>query len=170
MAKLYPNIIIDSKSKAETKIFNIFKNFSDDFYIIHSLPWLSLLTSKKIGRFTPEGEIDFVILNKHYGILCIEIKGGFITYKQHTYFTNGNMIKDPYEQIQDNQHYLRGIINNMRIGYCVGFPDSEKPNFTNDKQFITFDIHDLGHLENKIIGIFEYWKNAIKKELQRKMR
>jgi len=163
MAKLYPNIITDNKSKAETKVFNIFKTFSDDFHIIHSLPWLSLLTSKKIDRFTSEGEIDFVILNKNYGILCLEIKGGIISYKQHTYFTNGNRIKDPYVQVQDNQHYLRDMVNNIRIGYCVGFPDSEKPEFANDKSVITFDIHDLDNLENKIIMIFQYWKRVIKK-------
>jgi len=76
MATLYPNSIINSKSNAEIKIFKIFKTFSDDFHIIHSLPWLSLLTAHERNRYTPEGEIDFIILHKNYGILCIEIKGG----------------------------------------------------------------------------------------------
>jgi len=164
MATLYPNSIINSKSNAETKIFKIFKTFSDDFHIIHSLPWLSLLTAHERNRYTPEGEIDFIILHKNYGILCIEIKGGIISYRKHAYFTNGShRIKNPYEQIRDSEHYLRNIIDNTLIGYCVGFPDSEKPNTVDDHPLITFDINDLDRLEDKIIGIFEFWKKSIKK-------
>jgi DNA replication protein DnaC len=166
MANLYPNIIINHKSNAEVKIFNIFKTFSNDFHIIHSLPWLSILTANEQNRFTPEGEIDFVILHKNYGILCIEIKGGRISYRKNAYFTNGNnRIKNPFDQVRDSNHYLRKVVDNILIGYCVGFPDSEKPKFIDNHPSITFDIHDLENLENKIISIFQYWKQCIKKKI-----
>ncbi len=164
MANLYPNTIINCKSNAEIKIFNIFKTFSNDFHIIHSLPWLSRITANKRGRYTPEGEIDFVILHKKYGVLCLEIKGGRITYREHAYFTNGqNEIKNPYEQVRENNHFLRPIVDNILIGYAVGFPDSVKPNLIDDQQDITFDINDLDYLENKIVSIYNYWKLSIRK-------
>ena len=165
MANLYPNTIINSKSDAEIKIFNIFKNFSNDFHIIHSLPWLSILTSKKIGRYNPEGEIDFVILHKSYGILCLEIKGGRISYKRHAYFTYNERIRNPYEQVRDNQHHIINFINkkNILIGYSVGFPDSIKPLYCDNQLDITFDINDLDTLEDKIIEIYKYWQIAMPK-------
>ena len=105
MAHLYPESIFNSKSNGETKIFKIFKTFSDDFHIIHSLPWLSLHTAKETNRYTPEGEIDFVILHKDYGVLCVEIKGGRISYRKNAYFTNdNNKIKNPYDQVRDSLH------------------------------------------------------------------
>lgn len=167
MAKLYPNTIIKSNSNAEIRIFKIFQNFSDDFHIIHSLPWLSIFTANERNRYTPEGEIDFIVLHKDYGVLCIEIKGGIISYRKNAYFTNGsNRIKNPYEQIRDNHHWLRkNIIDNILIGYCVGFPDSKKPNGIDEQPRITFDINDLENLEDKIINIFQYWQQSIRKKI-----
>ena len=164
MAKMYPNNITICNSPAEKKLFNIFKNFSDDYHIIHSLAWLS---KKMINttRYSPEGEIDFVIINKEFGILCIEVKGGIITYKEHAYFTSNNtQIKNPYHQVRTNTHFVREnittILKNSLIGYAVGFPDCIASKLNDDHPFITFDLNDLSNLEKKIENIFFYWKKS----------
>ena len=164
MAKMYPNNITICNSPAEKKLFNIFKNFSDDYHIIHSLAWLS---KKMINttRYSPEGEIDFVIINKEFGILCIEVKGGIITYKEHAYFTSNNtQIKNPYHQVRTNTHFVREnittILKNSLVGYAVGFPDCIASKLNDDHQYITFDLNNLSNLEEKIENIFFYWKKS----------
>lgn len=166
MAVLYPNNINLCKSPAEKRLFNIFKTFSDEYHIIHSLSWLSGLMVEETNRFSPEGEIDFVIINKKFGILCIEVKGGRITYKNHAYFTTGGIpIKDPYLQARDNAHYLRknisSILNKTLIGYAVGTPDTIAPKLSDDHSTVTFDLEDINKLENKIESIFLFWKRTL---------
>lgn len=168
MAHMYPESSSRIKYSGEKKLFERFKVFSDDFYIIHSLPWLSQQVSNEIKRFTPEGEIDFVILHKKFGILCVEVKGGRVSYNKHAYFSNGKPIKNPYEQARDNNHYLRKQISseveNVLFGYCVAFPDVKSPPFSDEDKEITFDIDDIKDLENKILGIYKYWAKIMPKK------
>ena len=55
---------------------------SDDWYIFHSLNWKD---RSKNGRIT-WGEADFVIFNKMYGILVVEVKSGGISFKDGKWY------------------------------------------------------------------------------------
>ncbi|MGP2656144.1 DNA/RNA helicase domain-containing protein [Malaciobacter sp. WC5094] len=172
MANIYPNSIDLCRSNAEKKVLNRFKNFSNKFHIIQNLPWVSEYVMNLTKRFSPEGEVDFIILHEDYGMLALEIKGGNISYRRHAFFTNGFKLKqDPYEQSRCSAHYLRDFIKNLStkivIGYSVAFPDSKKPDFEDFRKKITFDIDDLKDLEIRILEIFRFWKTVyIKKNIK----
>lgn len=78
MVHLIPNDRVEEEmnnSGAEWILYNKFKSLSDDYYIFHSvnIP----VKDTNIGYLT-EKEIDFIIFNPYYGILCVEVKGGSI--------------------------------------------------------------------------------------------
>ena len=75
MAKIYPEIVYDfHNSLGEFQIFESLKKLPDDWNIYYSLNWNS---RSKNGRIT-WGEADFVIFNRQYGMLVIEVKSGGI--------------------------------------------------------------------------------------------
>lgn len=165
MAHIYPDTINLCKSNAEKKVLDKFRAFSNKFHIIQNFPWVSTYITNIPGRFSPEGEVDFIILHEDFGMLALEIKGGNISYNNHAFFTNNDRLKqDPYEQSRNSSHLLREYINELSrdiiVGDAVAFPDSEKPQFLDYRQYITFDSNDLSNLENMIISIFEYWKDS----------
>lgn len=165
MAHIYPDTINLCKSNAEKKVLDKFRTFSNKFHIIQNFPWVSTYITTIPGRSSPEGEIDFIILHEDFGMLALEIKGGNISYNNHAFFTNNDRLKqDPYEQSRNSSHLLREYINELAkdiiVGDAVAFPDSDKPQFSDYRQYITFDSNDLSNLENMIISIFEYWRDS----------
>ena len=74
---------------------------SDDFVVIHSVPWLSGAAQAIDGRAVPIGEIDFLILHPDLGILALEVKGGEIMYNRthFVYLLSGEKL-DPLRQVQ----------------------------------------------------------------------
>ena len=172
MAYLYPDVIRECKSPAEKELFARFKNFSNDFHIIHSLPWLSSYVQevfyKQRKKFTPEGEIDFVILHKDFGILCLEIKGGQIRYDGHSYFNATRRLnKNPYDQSREGKYLIKDILKEkflkINVGYALGIPHVSAPFFNEETNEITFDKNDLNKLEDKIISIYHYWNKLQEK-------
>ncbi|MGE7364878.1 nuclease-related domain-containing protein, partial [Staphylococcus cohnii] len=67
-----------NNSEAEKKLYEAFKNLSDDYYVFHSTN-----IPVKNGKRILDKEIDFIIFNPSYGILCIEVKGGLIKYEDN---------------------------------------------------------------------------------------
>lgn len=109
MAKIYPEIEEDYHgSYGEFQIFESLKQLPNDWYIYHSLNWKD---RSKNGRIT-WGEADFVIFNKNYGILVIEVKSGGISFKDgkwlQTRLDNSevNEMKNPFNQANRSKYKL----------------------------------------------------------------
>lgn len=74
---------------------------SNDFLVMHSLPWV-YPARDDIDAPAREGEADFLILQKQYGVLVLEVKGGEIILKNRMWHrrTKAGLkeIKDPVRQ------------------------------------------------------------------------
>jgi uncharacterized CHY-type Zn-finger protein len=127
-----------NNSKAEKNLYGAFKNLSDDYYVFHSTN-----IPVKNGKRILDKEIDFIIFNPSYGILCIEVKGGHIKYennilrqKKSKKVCDQNNESDykkiyPYKQLKKVKYSL---VNALKTKYpkgvrayeiysCVWFPD-----------------------------------------------
>lgn len=109
MAKIYPEIVEDYHgSYGEFQIFESLKQLPNDWYIYHSLNWKD---RSKNGRII-WGEADFVIFNKNYGILVVEVKSGGISFKDgkwlQTRLDNSeiNEMKNPFNQANRSKYKL----------------------------------------------------------------
>ncbi|MBZ9067305.1 NERD nuclease, partial [Escherichia coli] len=65
MAEMIPAFgPIDNNSYGEKTVYTLLKEgLSDDFTVIHSLPWLSAATRNLGVKLPPSGEIDFLVLH-----------------------------------------------------------------------------------------------------------
>lgn len=109
MAKIYPEIVEDYHgSYGEFQIFESLKQLPNDWYIYHSLNWKD---RSKNGRIT-WGEADFVIFNKNYGILVVEVKSGGISFKDGKWLqtrldnSETNEMKNPFNQANRSKYKL----------------------------------------------------------------
>ncbi len=171
---MYPEEPFNTNSQAETNMFYFLKKqLSEDFIILHSFAWLSSFLQKT--GYTPEKEIDFLILHKIYGVLVLEVKGGDIKYKGYCYFSNNKKINHPDKQAASNMHAFRKLIlDNLGLTYSVGFavvfPDTfydknnTPPSLVIQNIKLIIDKNDICNLETKIIEIMLYWKKQFNKE------
>ncbi len=179
MARMFPKIGPQNTGshKAEPDIYwRLSKQLSDEFTVIHSLPWLASAAREIDNRFVPTGEIDFLILHQELGILAIEVKGGILIHDrtEFVYKKTGDRV-DPVGQVRRGVHALARWLNqsgsgSWRIGYCVIFPNSEMrgsipipliDHTVNPSRRIVLDITSLNTLGEEIQEIMEYWKKAL---------
>ncbi len=179
MARMFPtDSPQDTGSRtAEPIVYRRLKEqLSDEFVVIHSLPWLASVAKEIDSRSVPTGEIDFLILHQNLGILAIEVKGGIFTYNrtEFVYKRTGQVI-DPVRQVRRGVHALAKLLHesgagSWRIGYCLIFPESEMQeaipisliDFTvQPPQPIVFDISDLNNLGTNIQDVMTYWKKSL---------
>ena len=164
-------------TKAEPDLYwRLSKNLSDEFTVIHSLPWLASVSKEIDGRSVPTGEIDFLILHRELGILAVEVKGGIFIHDrtEFVYKRTGARI-DPIRQVRRGTHALAKWLHESgsgkwRIGYCILFPNSEMReaipiallDFTvNPPQPIILDINALNDIGKNIQDVMIYWKKAL---------
>jgi hypothetical protein len=122
----------DTNSRREKKIYNLLKQgLSDEFTVIHSLPWLASEVKKNYPKYPPTGEIDFLIIHKSLGLLTLEIKGGVQRVEEglFIYAKTGNS-SNHLQQMRRNTHGLAQALGSdyglyFRIGYALVVPDSE---------------------------------------------
>ena len=176
MAIIYPEEILDdTKSSAERKLFEIFKNeLSNDFTVFHSVAWVS--RTNKSG--TLDKEIDFLIAHPQKGILVIEVKGGRIQFDGSTgnwssVDRNGKThnIKNPINQAKDARYSLYRKLKTVKstrmfkypIYHAICFPDItvEHDIKLDIPKMIVIDQYDIGRLETTINHIYEYWGRNI---------
>ncbi len=93
----------------EGTVFQALKKLPDDYYVFHSVS-----INEVRNRVYVEREIDFVVVNKNKGILCIEAKNGYnITYRDREwYYSSGKMMKHggPYKQVSTAKHALYNVL------------------------------------------------------------
>lgn len=119
MAKIYPTFTDDFHSSlGEYKIFNALKKLPDDWYVLYSLNWNNKLQSGKVQW----GEADFVILNRIYGLLVIEVKSGGIEYKEGNWIQTRldnfekNPMKNPFKQADKSKYKFISLLDNVLYG------------------------------------------------------
>ncbi|MFO0210319.1 MAG: NERD domain-containing protein, partial [Pseudanabaena sp.] len=179
MAKMFPKASPQNtgSTRAEPDLYwRLSKNLSDEFTVIHSLPWLASVSKEIDGRSVPTGEIDFLILHRELGILAVEVKGGIFTHDrtEFVYKRTGQKI-DPIRQVRRGTHALAQWLHESgagsgRIGYCIFFPHSEMreaipialiDRTVNPPQSIVLDINALNDIGRSIQDVMIYWKKAL---------
>jgi AAA domain/Nuclease-related domain len=179
MARMFPEVGPQNtgSTRAEPDIYwRLSKQLSDEFIVIHSLPWLASAAKEIDGRSVPTGEIDFLVLHQELGILAVEVKGGIFTHDrtEFVYKKTGERI-DPIRQVRRGTHALAQWLHesgygSWRIGYCILFPHSEIreaipialiDRTVNPPQLIVLDINALNNLGENIRDVMIYWKQAL---------
>lgn len=135
MANMYPASLFepDAHSSGEVKLFDALRDQLDDSWeAYHSTSW----TMRKGERGAWDGEIDFVVAHPDQGVLCIEAKGGAVSFDDGRWLRkeSGAWVaydEDPFRQAVRNQHTLRDLMNgmprwkdrNVLLGHAVSFPE-----------------------------------------------
>jgi len=177
MARMIPSggPNLTASPKAEPDVYWRLAKLSDDFVVIHSLPWLCAAVKTLDPKYAPTGELDFIVLHPNLGILAVEVKGGKFKYDQNKFvFTKTNQVFDPVGQLRRGTFALSAWLKSVgvytSVGYAAIFPDVSTKNsplplaFQDPtvKKKISIDYTDLPQLEKRIAEIMEYWVNALK--------
>lgn len=165
MAIMYPSHPLLTNSAGEVTVFERLKQaLSDEWSVFHSYRW-----NRNIGL----RENDFILINKLYGIIVVEVKGGRVECLGHgewrvtDRFAMCHKIQDPYKQVAQGQvKIFRELENHLRQYYhnavkcfrCVIFPDVSERElcFHNvNMRRITLLKEDLyaSNLEDRLINI-----------------
>lgn len=169
--KMLPPYYSENRSNAEIKVFEMLQDLPLEGTVLHSLG----IAEHRDKVF---GEIDFVVLCKQ-GILCLEVKGGFVRREQGVWiFENreGKVTRkeeSPFQQVVGNMFSLRDHLGKL-LGYqhpilrcqfaCgVIFPDMS---FTRKGidiiPEIIFDNRNSDRdLASYIERVFKYWNDRI---------
>lgn len=108
--KLPASVLNDPRRKAEVRVYRALEaGLGPKWTVFYSRPWLGeTATGAEI-----DGECDFVVAHPELGVLCIEVKGGGITYdpetdQHHSIDRDGlrHKIKNPVEQARRSKHEL----------------------------------------------------------------
>lgn len=165
-------------SRGEQLVYYLLKEkLSNDFTVVHSLPWLSAAARGNASNKAITGEIDFLIVHADLGVLAVEIKGG--AHKVHAlafvHIKSGTATR-AVEQVRASTHGLAkwlGVNPGLRqkLGYALVFPHSDfkdqivstaLTDVTADPpESIVIDKSGLLTLGQRIVEIMTYWKRAL---------
>ena len=111
-AHMIPPIPKDfDKYSNEGMVFNALKKLPEEYYVFHNVVVNDVVNHELIER-----EIDFVVVNRKKGVLCIEAKNGRgIRFSDRTwYYTNGEVMRHggPYNQAAGAKRALRARMLN----------------------------------------------------------
>lgn len=135
--KLPPDVENNPLRATELKVYHRLQHqLSDDWVAFYSRPWLGLTpTGDEV-----DGECDFVIAHALHGVLCVEVKGGSVSWNPDTdRWTSRDRhniphyIKDPVAQARHSKHqileHLKTLpgLGHRRLSarHGVIFPDCE---------------------------------------------
>lgn len=107
--RLIPNVNLDEiqHGSERTVAKALMATLDDGWTIFHNYCWLRSQLGYKTNHLV-EGEADFVLLHRKWGLLVLEVKGGDIAYDVDDcqWLQNGGKMKDPFKQAQKNMHAL----------------------------------------------------------------
>lgn len=179
MAVMFPKkeYLSEETPYAERVIYDALETqLPSSFIVFHSFCW----NKKRYGKYPIWYENDFIILNKDYGALVLEVKGGKIRFENNlciqtnidtgheSILSEGN---DPLSQAKRGKFYLEDLIDNIYenlherfiIQPCIAFPLSIvnsntelPPNYSNIKDII-LDANSIKDLGKEIIKIFDFY-------------
>jgi len=167
MARMYPEFLGEeyTSTNPEAIVFESLKQLPDTYSIIHS---------KKVkggSKHREEVELDFIIFDGKKNLICLEVKGGEITFDAHQnkWFQNGNeMQKKPDWQASRACHavieFLGRDATNVNINWALCFPQSTKESkqtkISEVPSELILDESNLDSFSDSIAGIVKY--NEIK--------
>lgn len=114
---------------SEKDVYNFLSKLNDDFYVFHSVQWV-----KKNHKWkTTWKENDFLILNKKFGMLVLEVKGGEIHYKNGVFHQINILTRedhildekkknDPLSQAIDGAYHYRKLFDSIEYDFANRFP------------------------------------------------
>lgn len=166
MAIMYPETINleETISEAEIFVFNELKEKLDSTWtVFHSVKWIS---NGMVSQ--SEGECDFVLINKDYGILIIEVKGGKVSSANGKWYSINRYnekveISNPQNEADKSKFIIINKLKNERfrayVTTAVWFPDTDiKKNFLplDMPREIILDVNSSKDIEKNLIDIFKY--------------
>jgi len=165
MARMIPPEFDDiNKSEAERLLYQkLNESFDDNWIIFHSYS----LEGRNRENKLVDAEIDFLLLNKEYGILVLEVKGGQIKCEDAVWYQNGIKIKDPIKQVQSNKYkiieHLKSYLKAdppLAIGHAICFPDFfENGNkLPRGHEAITITARSIDYLFNAVTSVMKQKK------------
>lgn len=120
MAIMIPSIPNDyTPESREGELFGSLQKLSNDYYVFHSFHIVNVTNDD-----WKENEIDFVIFNRHKGIVCLEAKAGRVQCTNgQWYYASGHKMRDPFGQANSNKWKLYNEIfsfygNNDILMHC----------------------------------------------------
>jgi hypothetical protein len=168
-------------SNGEKLLYHLLKDqLSDEFLVIHSLPWLGSAAHQLAGvpRPVATGELDFLIIHPELGVLALEVKGGAHRVQGLAFVHIGSSTSSrAVEQVRRNTHGLAKWLGidpklRFRIGYGLIFPHSDFRGQTistaltdrtiDPPETIVIDKSQLANVGSRIRSIMEYWRAALK--------
>lgn len=170
---------LETESYGEKVLFKVIKDqLSDDFTVVHSLPWLCAAVKEISEWFAPTGEIDFLIIHRELGVLVLEVKSGRyrVDGLEFIHLKSGKCIT-PVHQTRRNLHGLAQWLGTdrslrLRMGYGLVFPDSEFGDAiistalvdvsVTPSQSIVVDKGQIPQLGVRIVEMMQYWKATLK--------
>ena len=169
---MYPTSLFesDTDSAGEVKLFDALRDQLDDWWeAYHSTSW----TMRAGERGSWDGEIDFVVAHPDSGVLCIEAKGGAVSfidgrwhYKQRGEWKPYE--RDPFDQAVHNENTLRRLMEEMPgwkdrkvlSGHAVSFPEASVQNVRRlppeAPRPLIIDRNDVGSLDEAIKRVFGF--------------
>lgn len=160
MATMIPDKPYNTKSEGEIRVFEALQDgLTDDYYVFHSLRWK--------GKRKIHGEADFVIFNRHKGVMIIEVKSGIIEHRNRTFYQRRRdtgkerRIKDPERQAYDSNFEIYNLlidnnINDCMVCHAVWFPSVEfEYNNNLPPEYSVKTLFDISDLEDPLWAINE---------------
>lgn len=165
------------KSYGEVQVYRALKEaLPDGYYVFAQVAWIL----KRENDEARDGETDFVIMHPQFGYLCIEVKGGGISFNVTTdqWFSTDrhgieHSIKNPIQQAKNAKYSIRAKLletdlgdlfkeSKIPCGHAVFFPD-----ITDTSSISRLDLpENLIGTYNNMLGIrkwvndcFDYWNN-----------
>lgn len=126
MARMYPEVFPGQFNDAnpEFLVYQRLRSLPDSYLVFYSK---RLQGGALFGR--PECEIDFIVWNQKDVLICLEVKGGTLSYDgaQDCWQQNGQvMSKSPDRQASAASHtlleVLRGELRNVNVDWALCFP------------------------------------------------
>jgi len=170
MARMYPEFLGDeyTSTNPEAIVFESLKQLPDHYAVIHS---------KKIkggSKHREEVELDFIIFDGKKNLICLEVKGGEISFDGQTnrWFQNGKeMHKKPDWQASRACHavieFLGRDAANVNINWALCFPHSsradDRTRVAEVPQALLLDESNLDDFTTAIAAIEKYNETKINK-------
>jgi len=168
MAILIPAVLDQDAPVSEKIVASLLSNLTAGWTAYHSVAWMH-----KEGTKTNQGEADFVLAHRDYGVLVLEVKGGIIelTDGKWTSTPKGsnlkNPIKNPLDQANRNKFAiakklsLATNIQSFKIGQAVFFPASifQSPASVSIEQKQIFDLRDAKEAKNFELRLIDSMKS-----------
>lgn len=157
MGVLIPEEIDINAPVSEKIVANVLSNLSSGWTAYHSVAWML-----QEGKKTNQGEADFVLTHRDYGILVVEVKGGIVELLEGKWTSTPRgsntkeSITNPLDQANRNKFAiskkirLATNIQSIKIGQIVFFPATifQSPPSVSIEQNQIFDSRDTNEANN----------------------